>query len=122
MGGGEREVSFEIDSGADRSIMTMSEVKRLGLKLRKFRKPKMVVGVGEQKMNCESYTILNMRLTDVNGEPLILNVLVYVFDCCTPNLLGSDIMHYLRARIDFGQKAFFVGGGGNLHYRLGNLR
>ena len=49
-------------------------------------------------------------LIDVDGEPLILNVLVYVFDCCTPNLLGSDIMHYLRAKIDFGQMAFFVGG------------
>ena len=110
LGGKSSELVFEIDSGADRSIVTMSEVERLGLKLRRFRKPKMVVGVGGQKINCENYAIVCLRLTDVNDKPLILNVLVYVFDCDTPNLLGSDIMRYIGAKIDFEQRALFVGG------------
>ena len=101
---------LEIDSGADRSIINMREAKRLGLKLRAFKHPKPVVGVGNEKINCTSYVIICMRLTDVDENPLILNVLCYVFDTNTPNLLGSDIMKYIKAQIDFKEENLVVGG------------
>ena len=102
-------MALEIDTGADRSILTENEAKRLGLKFRKFKNPKSIVGVEGNRIICEFYVILNLILVDELGSKLVLNVMFYVFNSKMPNLLGSDVLNYLEAAIDYQKRKLIIG-------------
>ena len=103
-GDGEKNIHWEIDTGADRTIITYDIVKELGVKLRKFNSAKSIVGVGNKRIDCTDFVILNLHLVDTSGKPFVLNALCYVFDVKTPNLMGNDILSYLDASVNFKDK------------------
>ena len=59
---------MEIDTGSDRTLMFISLANRLGIEVKYFLKPKLIVGVGGKKIKCEKYGIVKMRVKMVSRE------------------------------------------------------
>ena len=87
--GVKKELDMEVDSGADRCVLMLSEAQRLGVKIRAFKKPKGVAGLGQDVLECKYFSILNLKIQSLNGGPLVMNILCYLYDGRMPNLLGS---------------------------------
>ena len=96
---------LEIDSGADRCIMSKMEALRLGVKFRPFKSPKAVSGLGAESMICKHFCIINVKIHSKDGEFMHINLLFYIFDGFMPNLLGSDCINYMNGRIDYAEKS-----------------
>lgn len=109
---GKEEVFLEVDSGADRSIISRSDALRLGVRVRKFNGSKDILGVGGKKIPCREFAILNIQIQVLEGNDLGLNILFYVLDLKVPNLLGSDVMAFLKAKIDYENKILTLLGRG----------
>ena len=105
-----KDILLEVDSGADRCIVTRGEVKRLGLRLRKFRRPQGMLGVGGDKMFCEDFCILSLTITDMKGKNFKIHVLCYVVDSNVPNLLGSDLLSHTGAVVDYRDETLTMEG------------
>ena len=93
-------ISFEVDSGSDRTLISMSEARRLGLPLRDFDVPKRVVGVSG-RITCNKYAILRIQFVTMEQETLDLNLVCYVLENSCPNLLGNDLFHASKAIINY---------------------
>ena len=100
-------ISFdlEIDSGADRCIMSKMEALRLGVKFRPFKSPKAVSGLGAESLICKHFCIINVKIHSRDGEIMHINLLFYIFEGFMPNLLGSDCINYMNGRIDYAEKS-----------------
>ena len=61
IGGREHKVPFEIDTGSDRCIISKGEAMRLGVEPKHFLKPKSIVGVGGEQIDCGSYCVFVCR-------------------------------------------------------------
>ena len=96
-----KELDMEVDSGADRCVLMLSEAQRLGVKIRSFKRPKGVAGLGQDVLECKYFSILNLKIQSINGDPLVMNILCYLFDGKMPNLLGSDCLNYLDGNLDY---------------------
>ena len=99
--GVKKELDMEVDSGADRCVLMLSEAQRLGVKIRAFKKPKGVAGLGQDVLECKYFSILNLKIQSLNGGPLVMNILCYLYDGRMPNLLGSDCLNYLDGNLDY---------------------
>ena len=94
--------SWEIDGGSDRSICNDMTARQLGVDRKKFHHSKAVVGVGGTKIHCDEYCILRIYFKGRGHEGLYLNLLCYIMKTPNlPNLLGSDTLASLGAKIDY---------------------
>ena len=108
--GGRKPILFELDSGSDRCLIRLDEAKRLGVRIRGFKEPKNIVGVGGKLIKCEYFCILELDLETMNDGELKLNVLCYIFESNVPNLIGNDLMGYLGAVIDYREECVWLSG------------
>ena len=108
--GKRHKIDFELDTGADRSIISRFEAERLGVKIREFNRSKPIIGVGGKRIQCRFFCIIRLELKDLNGEYLKFNILVYIFDGSLPNLFGNDIMLFMKAIISFKKKTIELNG------------
>ena len=81
-------ICFEVDTGCDRTIMSVKKCKEHDLIMRVFEKPRVVSGVGSARIECAFYTIFRLNTKDLN-----LFILAYVTEGC-PTLLGNDVICY----------------------------
>merc|ERR1712074_109780 len=88
-------VSLEVDTGADRSILSRSEARRLKVKIRNFSCQKTITGVNGSKIDCRHFCILRLKINTIENQDITINILTYVIDSNVPNLLGSDALHHL---------------------------
>ena len=95
---------MEIDTGSDRTLMSISLANRLGIEVRYFVNPKLIVGVGGKKIKCEKYGIVKMRVRTINNDYVLLHFLTYIMDYDIPPLLGSDVMASLGCSISYKYK------------------
>ena len=102
--GTDKDICFELDTGADRCIIAEGAARELGLMMRRFKEGMSVIGIEGKKVQCDKYSIVNLVLTDVGGRAFSMNILCYIFEGKVPNLLGNDVMGYLKAKIDFERK------------------
>ena len=95
--------TWEVDGGSDRCIVNDLTVRRLGVDRKKFHQSKTVVGVGGTKIYCDEYCILRLYFKGRGHEGLYLNLLCYIMRTPNlPNLIGSDTLASLGAKIDYG--------------------
>ena len=108
--GGKENICFQLDGGADRTIISMQEAIRLKVKLRKFNNNQSIIGVEGREIACSRFAILKISMRDLNGKTLTINILSYVFDKDIPNLLGSDVMSYMQAIINYKDETLTLEG------------
>ena len=65
--GKRHKIDFELDTGADRSIISRFEAERLGVKIREFNRSKPIIGVGGKRIQCRFFCIIRLELKDLNG-------------------------------------------------------
>ena len=97
-------IDLEIDSGADRCVITKKEALRLGVKFQPFKSPKAISGLGAESVICKHFCILRIKIFDRDKNIMHLNLLFYIFDGSMPNLLGSDCINYMNGQIDYKDK------------------
>ena len=103
-------IQFELDGGADRTIITRNDASRLNAKIRHFKHSQSIVGVEGRRIECKEYVILKIIIKDREGKNFSLNILCYIFDKNMPNLFGSDIMDYMSAIINYGDNSLTLDG------------
>ena len=93
-------ISFELDSGSDRCIISKKEANRLGVKMELFDDPKCIKGLNS-KITCEFYCILNLQFVTLDQNDFDINVICYIIDTSIPNLLGNDVFKAVSAKINY---------------------
>ena len=94
-------IPFELDTGSDRSIISRREFEKLGIKCEKFKEDRGIRGISGGRIECKDFCILNLGIKSRAGKRIKLNILCYIIDENIPNLLGSDILGYMAAKIDY---------------------
>ena len=102
-------IFLELDTGSDRTILAKGMAERIGLKLIKFKDPKIIVGVGNEKVECNTYAILPLMVRTVKGNEIKLTILCYIMDN-VPSLLGNDVLAKLECSISFEFNLLTYGG------------
>ena len=104
-----RLVFLELDTGSDRTILGRGLAERIGLKLMKFKNPKVIIGVGNRRVECDTYGVLNLMVRTIKGNEIGLTILCYIMDN-VPSLLGNDVLAKLGCSISFEFNLLTYGG------------
>ena len=102
------EFYMEIDTGSDRTLMSITLANRLGIEIKYFVMPKVIIGVGGKRISCEKYGIVRMRVRTVKNQYVVIQFLTYIMDYEIPPLLGSDVMASLGCSISYKYKVLFI--------------
>ena len=103
-------ISLQVDSGADRCIISRSEAIRLDLKIRRFNRKQFIIGVEGKNIACSDFVVLKLKIWDNNSKAFIINILAYIFEKDMPNLLGSDVLSYMGAIICYKNETLTLDG------------